>query len=187
MVRIENTDTLQLGKIELTQKYLDEWNENCKDFVVLSKNGKLLRNTLYRVGGLNTTVVGKDKYFMLLKYTESLYTKEFIRGCYPTKSRNEQNKLLKHLKHEWVILDSEGNEKVVVDGGLDWAYIVKNSCIYSLGKRYYNIETGYCYGHSTTSMKSSEFLFLDNQFENDETKRGVLKVNLKDGSWEVFQ
>jgi hypothetical protein len=36
-------------------------------------------------------------------------------------------------------------------------------------------------------MKSNEFLFLDNRFEKDETKKGVMKINLKDGSWQVFQ
>ncbi|MGB4817637.1 MAG: hypothetical protein WBP33_00860 [Saprospiraceae bacterium] len=182
-----NGSALQLSKIEVNQEYLNEWNENCKDFVVLSKNGEILRNTLYRVGGLNNPKVGIDKYFMLLKYSEDLYTFDFIKKCYPKITKKEQEKRLKHLKSEWVILDFNGNEKVVVKKSLDYAYLVKDSCIYSIGRKYYNIETGFCYGDSSTSMKSSEFLFLDNQFEKDETKKGIMKINLKDGSWQVFQ
>ena len=182
-----NGSALQLSKIEVNQEYLDEWNENCKDFVVLSKNGEILRNTLYRIGGLNNPKVGIDKYFMLLKYTEDLYTIDFIKKCYPKKTKKEQEKHLKHLKSEWVILDINGNEKVVVEQGLQYAYLIKDSCIYSIGSKYYNIETGFCYGYSSTSMKSSEFLFLDNQFEKDETKKGIMKIKLDDGSWQVFQ
>ena len=68
-----NNSALQLSKIQVNQKYLDEWNENCKDFVVLSKNGEILRNTLYRVGGLNNPKVGIDKYFMLLKQIRRIF------------------------------------------------------------------------------------------------------------------
>lgn len=97
-----NGSALQLSNIEVNQDYLDEWNENCKDFVVLSKNGEILRNTLYRVGGLNNPKVGIDKYFMLLKYTEDLYTIDFIKKCYPKKTKKEQEK---HLKHKNMNID----------------------------------------------------------------------------------
>jgi hypothetical protein len=66
-------------------------------------------------------------------------------------------------------------------------YLVSpNSCIYSVKNNYYNIENGFNYGYSTSSMKSSDFLFLDNRFEKDETKKGVMKINLQDGSWSMF-
>jgi hypothetical protein len=178
---------LQLSKIDVNDKYLKEWNNNSKDFVVLTKNGEILRNTLYRIGGINNPKVGVDKYFMLIKHTEDLYTWDFIKKCYPKMSKKEQEKHLKHLKSEWVIIDENGNEKVTQANSLDYMYLVSpNSCIYSVKNNYYNIETGFHYGYSSSSMKSSEFLFLDNRFEKDETKKGVMKINLKDGSWSVF-
>lgn len=178
---------LQLSKIEVNSEYLKEWNENSKDFVVLTKNGEILRNTLYRIGGINNPKVGVDKYFMLIKHTEELYTWDFIKYCYPKMSKKEQEKHLKHLKSEWVIIDDKGDEKVVQGNSLHHMYLVSpNSCIYSVKNNYYNIETGFHYGYSSSSMKSSEFLFLDNIFEKDETKKGVMKINLQDGSWSMF-
>ena len=178
---------LHLNKIDVNSDYLKEWNNNSNDFVVLTKNGEILRNTLYRIGGINNPKVGVDKYFMLIKHTEEFYTWDFIKQCYPKMSKKEQEKHLKHLKSEWVIIDYKGDEKVVQRNSLDYMYLVSpNSCIYSVKNNYYNIETGFHYGYSSSSMKSSEFLFLDNRFEKDETKKGVMKINLQDGSWSMF-
>ena len=63
---------LQLSSIQVNQGYLNEWNNNSNDFVCLTKNGELLRPTLYRIGGLNNPQLGKDKYFMLIKYVEAI-------------------------------------------------------------------------------------------------------------------
>ena len=86
----------------------------------------------------------------------------------------------------YCILDKEGNEKVVF-GRFKSPYLVKNSQIYSIDGNYYNIETGEFYGNPSTNMESSEFLFLDNRFDKDSTKRGIMKVNKKDGIWELFK
>lgn len=178
---------LQLSSIELNPEYAKEWNAD-KDFVVLSRNGEILRNTLYRVGGMNHGLkVGIDKYFMLLKYTEDIYTTEFIKKCYSDKSRKEQGKLRKHLKHQWVIVDIHGNEKVVFDQYASPYLDSRDAPIYHLNNKYYNIETGYYYGNSHSSMKSSKFLFLDNQYDEDKSKRGVLKIDMTDGSFELFK
>jgi hypothetical protein len=178
---------LQLSRIDVNSEYLKEWNENLKGFVVLKKNGEILRNTLYRIGGINNPKVGTDKYFMLIKYTEELYTWDFIKKCYPQMSKKEQEKHLKHLKSEWVIIDNNGVEKVTQGDSLDYMYLVSpNSCIYAVKNNYYNIESGFHYGYSSCSMKSTDFLFLENRFEKDETKKGVMKINLQDGSWSMF-
>lgn len=182
--------TLQLNPISVNEEYLKEWNcSHMNDFVVLAKNGKILRNTLYRKGGMNFTLkVGKDKYFMLLKYTEDLYDLNFINKCYPKKSREEKELLRKHLKHEWVILDWVGNEKITFEQFIGSPYLISSqSPIYHIENKYYNIETGYLYCNcAITSMKSSEYLFLNNNYDDDVNKRGILKIHLLDGSWEIF-
>jgi len=182
------TTNLQLSKIEVKREYLQEWNENLEDFVVLEKDGVILRNTLYRKGGLNFNLkVGIDKYFMLLKYTEEVYDLGFIKECYPNKTKKEQGLSRKHLKSQWVIIDFNGDEKVVFDQFTHGYLVDSSSIIYSIGDKYYNVETGYFYCSSYTSMKSSEFLFLDNKYDDDKTKKGIMKVDLKNGDWEIFK
>lgn len=79
---------LQLNPMQVDEKYAKEWNIHSNDFFVLASNGEILRNTLYRKGGLNHNLkVGADKYFILIKYTEEIYSEEFIKECYPNKSK----------------------------------------------------------------------------------------------------
>ena len=85
--------------------------------------------------------------------------------------------------------NNNGNEKVEFKQ-FEHGYLVKNSCIYKINSNYYNIETGEYYGNSSTSMESEDFLFLDNEYTHknlDKAKLGVLKINKKDGTWEVFK
>lgn len=171
---------LQISHITIDEEYAKKWNVHNKDFVVLTVNGELLRPTFYRIGGLNTPNLGKNKYFMLMKHVEAFYDKKI------TKTTGSDPK---HLESRWCIIDDEGNEKVEFKQ-FEHAYLVKNSCIYSIGSDYYNIETGEHYCHTSSSMESEEFLFLDNHLlykNDDKTKMGVMKINKKDGTWEVFK
>ena len=179
------SSALQLSQIQVNQDYLNEWNNNSNDFVCLTKNGELLRPTLYRIGGLNNPKLGKDKYFMLLKYVEAIYDYDFIKKCYPNKSKKELELQRKHLEGRWCIIDKNGVEKKEFDQ-FKSPYLTKDSCIYSIDSNYYNIETGEHYGYSSSSFQSKEFLFLDNRFEKDKSKCGVMKINKNDGSYEVF-
>ena len=147
-------ENLQLNPITLNKEYMKEWNVSNNDFFLLAKNGIPLRNTLYRKGGMSNPNIGKDKYFMLLKYTEELYTNDFIKKCYPDKSHKEQQVKRKHLMCQFVILDSNGDEKFVAKE-FDSIYLFDpNSCIFSCRSKLYNIETGYCYGNSTSRFSS---------------------------------
>ncbi len=175
---------LQLSPIQVNAEYCKEWNEHKQDFVVLTKNGELASNSLYRVGGFGSDI--KKDYFMLLKYVESVYTYEFIKSCYPKESRKELELRRKHLEGRWCILDKNGVEKKEFDQFKN-PYIQKDSCIYSIDSNYYNIETNEYYGRASKSIDSSEFLFLDNAYDKDELRRGVMKINKKDGSWELFK
>jgi hypothetical protein len=174
---------LQLSPIQVNKEYCKEWNERMTDFVVLTKNGELISNSLYRVGGFGCDL--KQNYFMLLKYVESIYDFDFIKKCYPDKSNKELELQRKHLEGRWCIIDKNGIEKKEFEQ-FKSPYIKKDSCLYSVDSNYYNIETGEFYCNSSKSMESSEYIFLENQYDKDLLKKGIMKINKKDGSWSVF-
>jgi hypothetical protein len=55
-----------------------------------------------------------------------------------------------------------------------------------MNNNFYNIESGELYCKSFTSMGSSEFLFLDNQFDNDVSRRGVMRIDRVSGVYLIF-
>ncbi len=172
---VGNNGSLQLSPISINEDYCKKWNIRQEDYVCLTKDGKLLRPTLYRIGGVNAPNLGKDNYFTLIKHVEAYYADDI------TKIDKEKP----HLESRWCIIDKNGDEKVDV-GPFKYIYIVNGSCIYSVDKDYFNIETGEHYCRAYSSMKSNEFLFLDNEYDDDKSKRGVMKINKKDGTWELF-
>ncbi len=167
------TDGLQLNPIIVNIEYMQEWNESMQDFTCLTFNGELLRNTLYRKGGIGGKM--KDGYILLLKYVEDLYEDSI------TKDPGRK----KHLAGHWCIVDKYGNEKVVFKRFA--SPYLHGGQIYSLDQKYYNIETGESYGGSTRSaLSSADYIFIENAYDNDESKRGVIKVNKYNGTWELF-
>jgi len=179
-----NDSDLQLSPIQLNPEYCAEWNEQKKDFVVLTKNGELISNTLYRVGGFTVDV--KQDYFTLLRYEEAVYSMASLREYYPDRSDKVLESQRKYLEGCWCILDKNGVEKKVFER-FKTPYIKKGSCIYSIDDNYYNIETGEFYCKSLKSMDSTEYLFLETPYDEDLSKRGVMKINKKDGTWSVFK
>lgn len=175
--QFKNDSGLQFTPIELKPDYAEKWNESSKDFICLVKDGQLLRETLYRVGGIGAPKP-EDDYFMLMKHVEAHYTD----------SITKDKKRKPHLQSIWCIIDKLGNEKVVFDSGfLSHGYIVDNSQIYSIDRKYYNIETGEFYCSSSGNVESKEFLFLENRYDKDPSRVGVMKINKKDGTWELFK
>ena len=170
---------LQLNHIEIKADYAKEWNTYYKDFVMLTNDGVLVSNSLYRVSGYGLPKFGKDKYFLLLKYVEAYYSKDIL-------EMSKSNKA-KHLQGLWCILDESGKEVVVFKDNYKSPYLIKGSCVYSIDNNYYNIKTGEIYCYSTSSFCSDNFIFLNNDYDKDESKRGVMKINKHDGSYELFQ
>lgn len=168
-----NNNGLQLSPIDINQDYRIKWNIHENDFVCLTKKGELISNSLYRVGGFGVKI--KEDYFLLLKHVEAFYSDSITKDA----------KRKPHLASIWCILDKNGNEKVEFEE-FKSPYIVKDSQIYSVDRKYYNIESGefYCYAHSV--IQSNEFIFLENSFDDNKSKRGVMKINKKDGTWELF-
>ncbi len=169
-----NNAPLQLCKISINEEYRVKWNIHENDFLCLTKNGHLISNSLYRTG-MFTPNLKEDKYFLLMKHVEAFYDD----------SITKDSKRKHHLESRWCILDSNGVEKVVFPS-FKTPYLIKDSCIYAIENKYYNIENGEYYGTSYSNMQSIEFLFLEKKYDDDKSKRGVMKINKKDGSWELF-
>jgi hypothetical protein len=175
----EKSEGLALGKIELKEEYSKEWNlSRLSDFVVLTMDGNLLRPTLYGVGGLNSAKVGSDKFFMLLKYSESHYSKDIMDKC-----GDKAPKTNKYLKGVWCIINDKGEELEEFEQFATSPYLVKNSPIYSIGGRYYNVVTKEYLGHPSKTIHSDNFIIFDNQYEKDERINGILKINKSDGKF----
>lgn len=168
---------LQLGSITLNENYRKQWNIHQNDFFCLVKDGELISDTLYRVGGFGKPELGTDRYFMLLKHVEAYYPDNI------TKVKKDKP----HLESRWCIIDHNGVEKVEFPP-FKSPYLVKDSCLYSIGSDYYNIETGEHYCNALGGkVESNDFLFLQNTYDQDESKRGVMKINKKTGDWELFK
>ena len=117
--------------------------------------------------------IDKD-YIIILKYEEALYDNSI------TKDKNKK----RHLADKWCIIDRDGNEKKVFDSYA--SPYLKGGVIYSENNKYYNIETGELYCESYTYLFSDEYVFLDNAYDNDKSRRGVMKIHKKTGRYEIF-
>ena len=167
---------LELIPIQLNDEYRKKWNVHNSDFKLLYKDGVKVSDTLYRVGGFGANL--NDDYFMLLKHIEAFYSKDIMKMCI--------NKDPKHLAGHWCIIDKNGIEKVNFED-FDSPYLT-GGCVYSLKNKYYNIETGECYcTYSSECMTTEHFIFLNNQFDDDKSKRGVIKIMKATGTYELFK
>lgn len=182
---------LVFGKMTLDEAYAKEWRaDNLNDFLCLLYDGKLVSDTLYRVGGLGTLNFKKGNYLMLLKHTEDIYSQAFMHRCYDKEQRKRLDPAIltgKHLKSQWCIIDKQGVEKQVFDDGLNYPYLIKNSVLYGYKDRIWNIESGYEYGRKTGStLESEQYLFFE-YYGDDERKQGIMRVNKKTGTWKVHK
>lgn len=180
-----NSEGLQLSKITLDEKFAKEYNERSNDFFVLTMNGVLIRETLYRIGGINYPKVGVDNYFKLLKHTPSLYTKRYPDRSDFKKYKNTSKD--KHLHSEWVVLDKYGNELYTQPNMLGYISLVspKYPLITESGS-VKNILNGEVYGDSKDMLKSDDFLFINKSDFRNRDLDGVVKLCLKDFTTEFF-
>lgn len=171
------TGALQLCPIKINEDYSKLWNERLTDFVLLTRNGEPIRETLYRVGGLSSLRVNKDideDYFPLMKHVEEIY------GDNITKDKSQK----RHLASKWCIIDKNGVEKIVFDSYK--SPYLHGGVIYSLDSNYYNIETGELYCNTSSSMHSDEYLFLNNSYDKEKSRRGIMKIHKKTGTYEIY-
>ena len=175
---------IELKPITLDEEYRKKWNiHSLRDFVQIYVNDILKSEQLYRIGGMGVDL--KQPYFMILKQVEAIYDFKFIKQCYPNKSNKELESQRNHLEDCWCILDNNGDERVLFKQ-FDSPYL-KGGLIYLLNNAYYNIETGEMYCDSVyRGISSKEFVFVDNSYDKIESRRGVMKINKNDGSFEIF-
>lgn len=166
---------ITLVPVTVCPKYLKKWNaEHTNDFVHLYVNGKKVSDTLYRIGGFGAKF--DNQYFMLLKQVEDKYN-DLI-----TKDKKRK----KHLADRWCIIDNNGKE-IKVFRKFASPYIF--GVVYSLNNHYFNIETGEQYDGGLgvySTLSTEKYLFLDNNYDKDVSKRGVIKIDKRTGEYEVF-
>ena len=173
-----NEHGIQIAYIKINEDYAKKWNVHLHNFVCLTKNGELLRPTLYRISGIGTDKIKGKKYFMLLKYVEASYSKLITNFT----GRKDP----KHLEGRNCIIDQFGTEKVEFKQ-FESPYLVNDSCIYTIDSKYYNIETKKLYCQSFSSLNSKKYLFLENKYDNNKERIGVFKIDKATGEFELFK
>lgn len=164
---------IELIHANLAPEYRKKWNVGrLDDFSLLYKNGEKISDTLYRIGGLGVDI--NADYFCIMKHVEAFYPDNI------TKIKKDKP----HLQSQWVILNNNCEEKVNI-GSYRFPYLV-GGCIYTVDSHVYNINTNELYASSSKWMVSNDFIFVENPYDNDKSKRGVLKINKEDGSFELF-
>jgi len=165
---------LELKPIVLSLEYRKEWNKSSKDFFNLYVDGKKVNDAIYRTGMWDGRV--KDGYIMLLKYVEAFYSKEILKMSGSNKP--------KHLESQWCILNEKGEEKVCFEP-YNSPYLM-GGVIYSIKSDYFNIETNEFYCNASSTMNTDNYLFLENKYDKNILKRGVLKIEKKTGLFELI-
>lgn len=165
---------IQFCPIMLNEEYSKKWNERMNDFIHLcDENGDKISDALYRVGGFGGRF--KDGYCELIKYVEEFYDDSIT---------SEINRK-RHLEGYWCIINSEGREKFVAN---------KFESVYHIGgiiakseRSFINIETKERFLNGECKyMESKNFIFIDNPYDKDKSKRGIYKINKFDFSIEIF-
>jgi len=172
------TGSLQLCPININKDYRKKWNEISQDFVLLTLDGKPVSETLYRLGGMSNVKINENidkKYILILKYVESIYD-----GSIYCKTENDK----RYLASKWCIVDKFGTEKVVFDSYR--SPYLHGDIIYSENSKFYNIETRELYCSSTKHMSSDGHLFLDNSYDVNMSRRGIMKIDKCTGLYEIY-
>jgi hypothetical protein len=165
----------ELIPVSFDDEYAKKWNIRAEDnYCHLYKDGKKVRNTLYRLGGMDK--IRDNDYFILLKYDEAYYSDKITKDL----------KKKRHLASQFCILDKDGNEKFCSSGGTDYPYLI-GGCLYNYKDEIYNIETGYCYGKGRNYIKSENFIFLTSESDWKIHEKIVTKINKHTGEFEEIK
>lgn len=173
---------IELRKAEVSDEYRKKWNDHGMTYYHLYVNGVKKSDNLYRKGGFFNDSNLNNDYFILLKQVEDYYN--------DTITTDLKDK--PHLAQHSTIINNNGDERYVADhfdtiyhlGGV--VFSIKN--IGGEGK-IMNVLTGEIYskGYYDITMSSEEYVFVDNRFTKDKDKKGVLKINKSNGSYELFK
>lgn len=175
--KVKTTTEISFSPIDLNPEYRKKWNAKQHDYICLTRGGEPINNNVYRKGGLFSFNPETDNYFIIIKCVEAVWPDKI------TKVKKDKN----HLSTVWCIYDKWGNEKIQKPESLSYLSLVKNSCIYSDGSHYYNIETKEYYGESSDSMETDTYLWIDTRSWKDKENTGIKQINKKDGTFTLFK
>jgi len=163
---------LELTPITLDEDYCKKWNFSPKDVIKLTRNGVPVNDSIYRTGAFGGKF--KDGYCLFLKYTEAFYDDSI--------TSDEARK--RHLKGQWCIVDLNGIEKKVFNQ-FENVYL-SGGVIYTVNNGYYNIETDEFICVNNPSISSDEYIFSEDNYNNDKSKRGVVQIKKSDGTYKIY-
>jgi len=163
---------LVFKSVELTEEYKKEWNINpsLNDFGMLYKNGQLVNDSLFRVGGMFSSKID-ESYTILLEQTESFYSDEIMKM---SKNHIKPETTNKHLDNVTVIVDKNGIVKESFDS-LSYPSLI-GGLIYLFNNKCYNIETKEVICDIYSSVVSKDYIFIENQ-------NSVYQIILKTGEY----
>jgi hypothetical protein len=165
--------------VTLDKSYRKKWNvsNNSNDFGIIMRNGEIVNDKIFRIGGLST-FNQEDEYMSLLYQKESFYSKEIMDM---SKSGGTPN----HLANLTSFLNKNGETAIIFEDKFNYPRIV-GGCIYAFDNNYYNIKTNefICSGYD--AMKSKDFLFVNSRYNKDKNKRGVFQINIHNGTYVTY-
>lgn len=170
---------LEFREITLDEGYCQKWNLRPNtQMLAIVKDDKIIPNRLYSTHSITTSdLLSSQNYFMAFKLVETSISKKDAKIA-GIKNPN-------FINYHCCILDKYGNERYV-QSNRDSVSLIGGGPIYRIHDKYYNIETGECYGQSFTYMQSADFLFINNLYHSDKSKEGVIKIDKKTGEYEIF-
>jgi len=167
-------------EVILTDEYMKEWNisnQNHKFGMLYSpRNGKL-SNEIFRIGGLST-FKSDEKYMQLLLQVESFYSDEIMKMSKIHKVKETTNK---HLSNTTVIVDANGEIKASFNS-LSYPNLI-GGILYIQDGKCYNIETEEMICNVCSSAESKEYIFIEDRYNKEKTKRGVYQIQLETGNY----
>ena len=124
-----------------------------------------LSNDIFRVGGMASGF--KDR-----PYCELIY--------YKNVSTDKNPDLGTHC-----LIDTEGKIVFKCEGALHYPHYY-GGVIVSCNNVYYNLKTGQPFAEGHHSIKSSQFIFVECSSYRDKFPKGVYKINIETGDYEIF-
>ena len=166
--------------VTLDKDYKKKWNviNSADDFGIIMRNGNIVNDKLFRIGGLTTLIEG-EQYISLLLQKESFYSKKIMDMA---KSSGTAN----HLDNQTTFLNNNGEIAIIFETKLSYPRIV-GGCIYAVDNKYYNIKTQEFICSGYVSMKSKDFLFVESKYADDIDRRGVFQINIHNGTYVTYQ
>jgi hypothetical protein len=133
---------------------------NRDKFGNLYRNNIKLNDTIFRIGGLCSGFNDKS-YCSLIQYDD--------------------------IKSSGIHCIINANGDIVLKAETPYLYpYCLNGCIASIDRTYYNLLTGAPIVKGNTNIRSSQYLFVENAYDND-YKKGVWKIDWNTGEYEIFE